>query len=67
MEDNLAETVKLEKDYEVKLKELGVNFNEVDADAFLKAIAPVYTKFDKWTPGIYEEIIKELDKIKQNK
>ncbi|MDF2841208.1 MAG: hypothetical protein K0Q99_1980, partial [Clostridia bacterium] len=29
--------------------------------------APVYTKFDKWTPGIYEEIVKELDKIKQNK
>lgn len=67
MEDNLAETVKLEKDYEVKLKELGVNFHEVDADAFLKAAAPVYTKFDKWTPGIYEEILKELDKIKQNK
>jgi TRAP-type C4-dicarboxylate transport system substrate-binding protein len=67
MEDNLAETIKLEKDYEVKLKELGVNFHEVDADAFLKAAAPVYTKFDKWTPGIYEEILKELDKIKQNK
>jgi TRAP-type C4-dicarboxylate transport system substrate-binding protein len=65
MEDNLAETIKLEKDYEVKLKELGVNFNEVDADAFLKAAAPVYTKFDKWTPGIYEEILKELEKIKQ--
>jgi TRAP-type C4-dicarboxylate transport system substrate-binding protein len=65
MEDNLAETIKLEKDYEVKLKELGVNFHEVDADAFLKAAAPVYTKFDKWTPGIYEEILKELDKIKQ--
>jgi len=65
MEDNLAETVKLEKDYEVKLKELGVNFYEVDADAFLKAAAPVYTKFDKWTPGIYEEILKELDKIKK--
>jgi TRAP-type C4-dicarboxylate transport system substrate-binding protein len=67
MEDNLAETIKLEKDYETKLKELGVNFHEVDADAFLKAAAPVYTKFDKWTPGIYEEIVKELDKIKQNK
>jgi len=67
MEDNLAETVKLEKEYETKLKELGVNFHEVDADAFLKAVAPVYGKFDKWTPGIYEEILKELDKIKQNK
>ncbi len=67
MQDNLAETIKLEKEYEVKLKELGVNFHQVDADAFLKAAAPVYTKFDKWTPGIYEEILKELDKIKQNK
>jgi TRAP-type C4-dicarboxylate transport system substrate-binding protein len=64
-EDNLNETVKLEKEYEVKLKELGVNFHEVDAEAFLKAAAPVYTKFDKWTPGIYEEIVKELEKIKQ--
>lgn len=63
-QDNLAETVKLEKEYEVKLKELGVNFHEVDADAFLKAAAPVYTKFDKWTPGIYDEILKELAKIK---
>lgn len=65
MEDNLAETIKLEKDYETKLKELGVKFNKVDADAFLKAAAPVYTKFDKWTPGIYDEIVKELDKIKK--
>jgi TRAP-type C4-dicarboxylate transport system substrate-binding protein len=65
MEDNLSETVKLEKEYETKLKELGVSFHEVDAEAFLKAAAPVYTKFEKWTPGIYEEILKELDKIKQ--
>lgn len=63
-QDNLAETIKLEKDYEVKLKELGVNFHEVDGEAFLKAAAPVYTKFDKWTPGIYDEILKELEKIK---
>ena len=64
-EDNLSETIKLEKEYEVLLKELGVNFHEVDADAFLKAVAPVYGKFDKWTPGIYEELIKELETIKE--
>lgn len=64
MEDNLAETIKLEKEYEVLLKQEGVNFHDVDADAFLKAAAPVYTKFDKWTPGIYEELVKELEKIK---
>lgn len=66
MEDNLAETIKLESEYEVLLKEEGVNFHQVDADAFLKAAAPVYTKFDKWTPGIYEQLIKELEIIKEN-
>lgn len=66
MEDNLAETIKLEKEYEELLKKEGVNFYEVDAEAFLKAAAPVYTKFDKWTPSIYEEILKELEVIKQN-
>lgn len=66
MEDNLQETIKLEEEYAVLLKEEGVNFNEVDSDAFLKAAAPVFGKFDKWTPGIYDEIIKELDIIKEN-
>jgi len=63
-EDNLTETVKLEKEYEELLKKEGVNFHEVDAEAFLKAAEPVFTKFDKWTPGIYDEIIKELTRIK---
>lgn len=63
-EDNLNETIKLEKEYEELLKKEGVNFHEVDADAFLKAAEPVFTKFDKWTPGIYDEIIKELTRIK---
>jgi len=66
MEDNLAETIRLEKEYEDLLKAEGVNFYEVDAEAFLKAAAPVYTKFDKWTPGIYDELVKELEKIKAN-
>ena len=65
-DDNLAETIKLEKEYEELLKAEGVNFHEVDSDAFLKAAEPVYSKFDKWTPGIYDEIIKELDIIKAN-
>jgi TRAP-type C4-dicarboxylate transport system substrate-binding protein len=66
MEDNLAETVKLESEYVDLLKAEGVNFNEVDAAAFQKAAAPVFEKFDKWTPGIYEEIIKELETINEN-
>ena len=65
-EDNLAETIRLEKEYEQLLKAEGVNFHEVDADAFLKAAAPVYTRFDKWTPGIYEQLVKELEIIKAN-
>ncbi len=65
-DDNLAETIKLESEYEVLLKAEGVNFHEVDSAAFLKAAEPVFSKFDKWTPGIYDEIIKELDKIKAN-
>ncbi len=64
-QDNLAATIKLESEYAELLKKEGVNFNEVDAEAFLKAAAPVYTKFDKWTPGIYDEIVKELNAIKQ--
>lgn len=65
-EDNLRETIKLEGEYEQKLKELGVKFHEVDAEAFNKAVAPVYTKFPKWTPGIYDEIMKELTKIRED-
>lgn len=63
-EDNLKETEKLEKEYEEKLKELGVNFYEVDTEAFQEATKSVYTKFDKWTPGIYERILEELEKVK---
>lgn len=65
MQDNLAETVKLESEYAELLKAEGVNFNEVDAEAFQKAAAPVFDKFDKWTPGIYDEILAELAKIKE--
>ena len=65
-DDNLVETIKAEKEFEVLLKGLGVNFHEVDADAFLRAAAPVYTRFPQWTPGIYDEIVKELEKIRGN-
>lgn len=62
---NLAETVKLEEEYTQKLQEQGVTFHEVDAAAFAEAVAPVFNKFEKWTPGIYEDIMKELEQIKQ--
>ncbi|MCH4886504.1 C4-dicarboxylate ABC transporter [Acidaminobacter sp. JC074] len=64
MQDNLAETKRLEGEYLDLLKENGVTVHEVDSQAFMDAAAPVFEKFEKWTPGIYDEIIKELDKIK---
>lgn len=65
--DNLNETIRLEDEYMKELKEKhGVNFHEVDSAAFSKAIAPVFTRFDKWTPGIYDRIQEELAKIRKN-
>lgn len=64
MEENLAETNKAEEEYIDLLKAEGVTIHEVDSDAFMKAAEPVYGKFPQWTPGIYERIIEELDKIK---
>lgn len=57
-------TVELEKEYKVKLEELGVVFNEVDLPAFNKETSKVFTKFPKWTPGIYDQIQEELKVIR---
>lgn len=65
-QDNLTETIKLEDEYAEKLKENGVIFHEVDAEAFNKAAAPVYGMFPKWTPGIYDEIMKNLKEIRED-
>ena len=65
-EDNLQATNILEKEYADKLKEHGVHFNEVDAEAFTKAAAPVFEEFPQWTPGIHGKIIEELTKIRQD-
>jgi TRAP-type C4-dicarboxylate transport system substrate-binding protein len=62
--DNLVETIKAEEKMAELLKAEGVNFNKVESQAFLKAAAPVYTRFPQWTPGIYEEIVKVLDAYK---
>ncbi|WP_297597314.1 C4-dicarboxylate TRAP transporter substrate-binding protein [uncultured Cetobacterium sp.] len=63
---NTEETIKLEGEYQKQLEELGVKFNEVDSEAFNKAIANVYNQFPKWTPGIYDKIMEELNKIREN-
>ncbi|EGQ80033.1 C4-dicarboxylate-binding protein [Fusobacterium animalis ATCC 51191] len=65
-EDNLTETKKLEDEYAQKLKDNGVTFHEVDAEAFNKAVAPVYEKFPKWTPGIYDKIMENLTQIRED-
>ena len=66
-QDNLDETIIAEEKMAELLKAEGVNFNKVDSKAFLKAAAPVYTRFPQWTPGIYEEIVKVLDAYKAGK
>lgn len=65
-QDNLDETNRLESVYTDKLKELGVAFNEVDSAAFNKAASVVFTKFPKWTPGIYDKIMENLNKIRED-
>ena len=47
-----------------KLEGVGVKVNTVDTPAFSKACAPVYDKFPKWTPGIFDKIQAELTKIR---
>ena len=57
-------TVTLEKEYKTKLEGFGVKFNDVDLPAFDKETSKVFAKFPKWTPGIYDEIQKELKVIR---
>ena len=65
-EENLQATIVLEKEYTQKLKELGVNFHEVDAEAFNKAAAPVFDEFPQWTPGIHGKIMENLKQIRED-
>lgn len=45
-----------EAEWKAKLEEEGVKFNSVDTEAFAKKAESVYTKFPKWSPGLYEEV-----------
>ena len=47
-----------------ELKELGVQFNEVDLEAFTAATKPVYENMEGVTPGIYDLLMDELEKMK---
>jgi tripartite ATP-independent transporter DctP family solute receptor len=46
-----------------KLEEKGVKFvTDVDVAAFQEATKVVYTKFDKWSPGLYDKVNQILSK-----
>ncbi len=48
-----------------ELESYGVKFNEVDKQAFKDATAHIYNEIPGTTPGVYENIVKELTKIRQ--
>ncbi len=48
-----------------ELKSYGVKFNEVDTAAFTKATAKIYDEIPGLTPGVYANILKELDMIRK--
>jgi tripartite ATP-independent transporter DctP family solute receptor len=51
-----------EEDWIKKLEAEGVTFNrDVDIPAFQKATAVVYTKFPKWSDGLYDKVRAILD------
>ena len=41
-------------------KEMGITFNEVDTEAFQKAVAPIYENMQGVTPGRYEEFKESI-------
>jgi TRAP-type transport system periplasmic protein len=55
-----AMTLAKQEEFTKALREKGVTFVQGDAAAFEKATQVVYTKFPKWTPGIYEKVKAEL-------
>ncbi len=57
----------IKESYEETVKELkdnGVEFNQVDREAFVKATKPVYDKMQGVSDGIYEDLQEELKKMK---
>ncbi len=51
-----AMTLAKQDEFMKALKDKGVTFYQGDAAAFERATQVVYTKFPKWTPGIYEKV-----------
>ncbi|MFV0422647.1 C4-dicarboxylate TRAP transporter substrate-binding protein [Oleidesulfovibrio sp.] len=48
-----------------ELESYGVKFNEVDGDAFRKALAPLYQEGPGMTPGVFDAIFGELDSMRK--
>lgn len=53
-------TASNEETWKKKMEDEGVEFNEVDADAFREACASVYTAFPEWSDGLYDTVQKAL-------
>lgn len=53
-----------EKEFIEELKEKGIKFNDVDSQAFKDATAKVFDKMEGVTPGIYDKLTEELNKMK---
>jgi len=63
---HMAELLKSQHGGVVKeLESFGVKFNEVDGDAFRKALTPLYSEKSGMTPGIYQKIFSELDSMRK--
>lgn len=62
--DEMIASVKSSQDEITKeLESKGVKFNDVDSQAFKDATAGVYDSMEGITPGIYEKLIEELEKM----
>lgn len=48
-----------------ELESHGVTFNEVDGDAFRKALAPLYKEQSGMTPGVFDQLFSELDTLRK--
>lgn len=64
-EDNMVALLKSQHGDVIKeLESYGVEFNEVDGDAFKTALEPLYAESDGMTPGIFDTIFGELESMR---
>ena len=56
------EVLEAEKQVRKEMEEQGVEFVEVDTEAFAEACKSVYTAFPEWTDGVYDRVKEIVDK-----